>query len=293
MQVTAASHRCAIERIGSSTRTRTPKIGARAGTVLVVAAHPDDETIGVGATLGDLVTLGYRVEVLHATDGAPRAAALRPKLRDRSVEEAAAIRRAEVASALRAGGLDPDVVLRASLGVPDQEATFAIPRIARAIARRLEGAQTDVIVTHPYEGGHPDHDAVALAVHASLRLSARSFGREPPLVAEMSSYHAAEGRIVTASFIASSETSCRARHDGHLDEIARTRKKRMLAAFATQADVLAMFGTDAEPLRCAPRYDFLRAPHLGALHYERLAFGWTGERWRALAREALRELGLT
>ena len=77
-----------------------------------------------------------------------------------------------------------------------------------------------------------------------------------------------------------------------LDANARARKRAMLDAFASQADVLAPFGTDAEPLRCAPDYDFTRPPHPGELYYERLPFGWTGERWRDLARACIRELDL-
>src|SRR5512133_2737573 len=43
--------------------------GASPPSTLVVAAHPDDEVIGIG---GQLARLGPRVHVLHVTDGAPR-----------------------------------------------------------------------------------------------------------------------------------------------------------------------------------------------------------------------------
>jgi len=282
---TGRAHVCALEAIARADAS---------ASFLVVAAHPDDETIGVGATLGSLVALGARVRVLHVTDGAPRDPALRPTLRDVSPVEAAAARRAELVSALRAGGLEPDAVLAPALGVPDQEAALAMVEIAHAIARHLAEVPPDVVITHPYEGGHPDHDAVAFAVHAAVRLHTSARGVAPP-IAEMSSYHASrEGEALEAAcFLPSLESPCNARHEGRLDERPRARKRAMLDAFVTQADILASFDTLAEPLRCAPAYDFVRPPHPGTLHYERLAFGWTGERWRALAREALAALSAT
>ena len=275
----ARAHACALDAIARADASRA---------FLLVAAHPDDETIGAGVTLGSLVAVGARVRVLHVTDGAPRDPSLRPTLADRSPEAAAAVRRAELAGALRAGGLDPDAVLAPSLGVPDQEAALGLVEIAHALARHIAASGPDVVLTHPYEGGHPDHDAVAFAVHAAVHLLATA-GAAPPLIVEMSSYHASpEGEaLVAACFLPCPDASCTARHQGRLDPLARARKRAMLDAFVSQAEVLAPFDTAAEPLRCAPAYDFTRPPHPGTLHYERLAFGWTGERWRALARQAL------
>ncbi len=272
----AQEHACALERLALS---------GEGSSVLVVAAHPDDETIGVGAMLGSLVAMGWRVHIVHVTDGAPRDPSLRPTLGRLAPSEAAAVRRSELAAALRVGGLDPDVVLLPSLGVPDQEAALAMVEVARALSQRLVTSPPSVVITHPYEGGHPDHDSVAFAVHAAARVSG-----VPVRIAEMSSYHAASGRqeVESASFVPGSESSCAARHDGLLDVRARRRKRAMLDAFASQVDVLASFGTLAEPLRCAPAYDFTRPPHPGTLNYERLAFGWTGDRWRELARAALK-----
>lgn len=277
----SGGHRCALDRLGRAHPT---------DTFLVVAAHPDDEVIGLGATLGALVARGSRVRVLHVTDGAPRDPTLRPTLRDCTRSEAASVRAREVAASLRAGGLDPGAILVPSLGVPDLEATLAIVEIARGLSRRFEELTPNVVITHPYEGGHPDHDAVALAVHAAVRMSARH--GVPLRLAEMSSYHASpEGEALEASsFLPSPQAICTSLHEGRLDERARARKRAMLDAFTSQAEVLASFAGLDEPLRCAPPYDFTQRPHSGVLHYERLAFGWTGERWRALASEAIEAL---
>lgn len=265
------------------------------GVLVVVAAHPDDETVGAGATLGALASSGWRIEVLHVTDGAPRDAALRPTLRDLSLAEAAAVRRREVAAALRAGGLVPERTLARSLAVPDQEAAAMLAPVAHILAHHLAVARADVVVTHPYEGGHPDHDAVAFAVHAAVALHR---GARPAIV-EMASYHRAGGALAAATFLSDgsatsvARSACGRRREGVLDDAARARRRAMLEAFASQRDVLASFESPVEPLRCAPGYDFTCPPHAGALHYELLPFGWTGQRWRDLAAEALRELGMT
>lgn len=55
---------------------------------------------------------------------------------------------------------------------------------------------------------------------------------------------------------------------------------------------VAIFIQPYEGFREAPNYDFLRPPHQGELHYERLGCGITGEIWRRHARTALDALGL-
>lgn len=274
-----APHRCAVESLQAS------RIPGKA-SLLIVAAHPDDETIGIGATLAGLIDAGWRAHVLHVTDGAPHNPALRYELRERTREEAAAIRRVEIENALRAGEIDPDQVLLPTLGIADQEATLRMPDIARALAEHFAHLGTTVVITHPYEGGHPDHDATALAVHAAAALTPSAIA-----LAEMTSYHTQEGTLITGAFRTDATPTCPAHLDGAFDPRHRARKRSMLDAYRTQAKILEPFGTDGEPLRCAPPYDFTKPPHEGKLHYESLPFDWTGTRWREFAREALAALG--
>ena len=63
----------------------------------------------------------------------------------------------------------------------------------------------------------------------------------------------------------------------------------MLHCFLTQQRILDRFPLDAEWLRPAPRYDFTAPPHSGTLYYETRPMGWTGEEWRRLAADALKE----
>ena len=260
--------------------------------MLVVAAHPDDETIGVGATLAALASAGWEIRVLHVTDGAPRDPALRPSLAKLERNDASAARRREVEAALNIAGLNPALTLLPHLDIADQEAALDMSGIARTLAKLIVREGFDVVITHPYEGGHPDHDASAFAVHAARELVEHEHPREAPLLAEMTSYYASDGGLVTATFRAPAGRFCGIAHPGELSDEACSRRRAMLAAFESQRDVLRIFGDEREPLRCAPQYDFREAPS-APRHYERLPFGWTGERFSQLAKRAVAELGLT
>ena len=160
----------------------------------------------------------------------------------------------------------------AELGAPDQGASECLVGFARQLRARLDD---HVLLTHPYEGGHPDHDAASfIAAHAGC-----------PVI-EFASYHAAPGGgLCTGAFLPGPEAI---RLD--LSPVEQIRKRAMFAAFATQAATLQPFGTEYELFRPAPDYDFGEPPHPGPLHYERYDWGMTGARWRVLAREAHRAL---
>ena len=73
---------------------------------------------------------------------------------------------------------------------------------------------------------------------------------------------------------------------------AQLRKRALLACFTTQRETLERLPIEVERFRPAPRYDFLAPPHQGKLLYECHPWGMTGERFRALAAEAMARLGL-
>ncbi len=256
--------------------------GRCSGAIAIVAAHPDDETIGAG---GCLPRFG-EVTLVHLTDGAPRdrrdAAAAGCKTR----EAYRAIRRRELIAAAQLAGIHPDRCIE--MGMVDQEASLHLDRLARRLADWLAEVRPEVVLTHPYEGGHPDHDAAAFAVHAARRLLERE--RWPaPKVVEFGSYHAKEGRLEAGVFLPAEgcEETLVTLSGGE-----REVKRRMFACFATQQPILRAFPIDAERFRPAPVYDFTRPPHPGPIHYDSLNWGMTGDRWRRLARAALRALEL-
>lgn len=257
--------------------------GSRLSTALVVA-HPDDEVIGGGA----LLTRLPQAVVLHVTDGAPRNERDMRAAGFAGWRDYAAARRRETEAALALAGLGAERLR--CLGIPDQQATLDLAALARQVAAFLRDRSCAAVLTHAYEGGHPDHDATAFAVHAACRLLARDGGAVPELT-EMAGYHAQDGGVATGVFLP---------HPGagpvevvELDAAMQNLKRRMLDCHATQGTVLAPFSAAAERFRRAPRYDFALPPHPGTLHYERYDWGMTGERWRRLAQAALDELRLS
>jgi len=254
----------------------------RAPAVMIVAAHPDDEVIGAGAQLPRLKEL----TIVHTTDGAPRDRRDANAAGYGSWETYASARRGELAAALRLAGVP--VAAARTLGFADQGASFHLVELTETLAAIVEERRPEVVITHPYEGGHPDHDATALAVHAACALRARR-GRRAPALVEMTSYYAGEFGLVTASFLPRPQIEVTTLM---LDAQARARKRELVACFATQRRVLAQFPLEVERFRPAPCYDFGQPPHAGRLYYENFDRGVDGARWRRLARAALARLGL-
>jgi LmbE family N-acetylglucosaminyl deacetylase len=246
--------------------------------VLILVAHPDDETIGAGGLICKL----RNPFILHVTDGAPpnldfaRAAGF--QTRAAYAEQ----RERELACALNLGGIPQSN--RIWLGLPDQTASLDLTGLVGRLYAVLNDFHPDAILTHAYEGGHPDHDATAFAVHATCRKLLWS-----PRVYEFTSYHAAspwDGSLACGSFLPGQD-------QGEvlvLSERDRRRKAQMVACFTTQAEMLRWFGVEQERFRRAPVYDFAEPPHSGRIFYDQFDFGMASESWLQLAREALRNL---
>jgi LmbE family N-acetylglucosaminyl deacetylase len=241
----------------------------------LVAAHPDDETLALG---GHLATI-RQLTLVHVTDGAPRSLADARRAGFDSREAYARARSRELERALAAAQVG--TARRRALGIADQEAVEHLPELLDMVKEELCGAAA--VITHPYEGGHPDHDACALIVQCACRLL-RCADRAAPIRLEFPSYHGRNARWVRGHFWPA--PGC-PQTVLALDSVRLERKRAALAEFASQQQTLAPFPLSPERLRPAPTYDFTRAPPPGSVLYD--SFGWpvTGHRWRQRSRALL------
>ena len=231
---------------------------------LIVAAHPDDEVIGASALLPRLRARVDAPTVIHTTDGAPRDMddALRAGFTTR--EDYAAARRHELDRALALAQIDGAATL--TLSHTDKEASLALVELTGELMSLFRDTRAEFIITHPYEGGHPDHDATAFAVSAATRLLARE-GSHAPVIFEFTSYHAHADGLRRATFLGHDDVAACEVCEVILTPAARDLKRRMFDCFVSQSFVLADFEIERERYRIAPRYDFTRAPHADGLHY--------------------------
>jgi LmbE family N-acetylglucosaminyl deacetylase len=250
--------------------------------MLLIVAHPDDESIGAGAILPQLRSSTF----VYVTDGSPQNLADAAATGFRTRDDYAEARRKERSCALSHAGIDADQII--DLGISDQEASFHLAELSRRIAKLLARAEARWVMTHPYEGGHPDHDATAFAVHAACRMLACD-GLSSPGLVELTSYHSRKGELVASEFLPAADEPIATRE---LNREQRDFKRRLFDCYATQHATLRWFPTDRERFRPAPSYDFTQPPHDGLLFYEQFPWGMTGERFRRLAADALRELEL-
>jgi LmbE family N-acetylglucosaminyl deacetylase len=251
---------------------------------LVVSAHPGDETIGAAG----LMTRLERCHVFYITDGAPHDRRMWYTSGARTRGDYARIRRDERVRALALAGLEPRC--SSSLGVADMEATRALTAIAQRVSNLMLLLRPDFVVTHAYEGGHPDHDAASLGVWAATHLVARQ-GVEPPPIIEMALYHGSPGYPVMGELMSWPGA---VELELALSDDERWRKQAMFDCYGSQALALAPFRElTVERYRFAPTYDFTRAPHDGPLLYEQHELDITGIEWREQAIHAQRVLTLT
>lgn len=248
---------------------------------LLVVAHTDDESAAASKLVCDN---RENLILLHATDSAP----LNPEYARRAGfenrDEYRAARRAELLEAMAVAGLPPQQCIESKVAIPDLEATRNIRIIARSIASILGWHPIGRIYTHAYEGGHPDHDSVALAARLAVDATRDAGGREVELW-EFPEYHAASGSLIASEFIPFERVAV-TRYD--LSGPEQARKREMLECFRSQKRILERFPLEFEVVRPAPRYDFSRPPHEGQLYYESRPMGWSGSEWRRFAGNAMR-----
>lgn len=128
--------------------------------LIVVAPHPDDETLGLGATIAQLTAAGVAVQVVCVSDGGaahPGASACE-RLRMETT------RKYELRRATSFLGTNPPI----SLGLPDGELADHEDGLTETLTEILEAAGPATWCAATWRGdGHPDHEAVGRAASAA------------------------------------------------------------------------------------------------------------------------------
>lgn len=230
------------------------------GRILVVVAHPDDEAVGCGALLQRM----REPAVIFATDGAPRDQYFWG--RHGSRQAYAELRRKEAVQALSIAGVNRVNFLGGDhAAIVDQELFRCLPRAVELAGHVIEMIRPQALLTLAYEGGHPDHDACSFLCAV--------LGRRFSLpVWEMPLYHrSSDGVGVFQEFL---DEGSEIVLQPTSEEIEK--RKRMLAAYASQGEALQHFAATTERFRRLAPYDYSKPPHPGVLNYEAWQWPITG-----------------
>lgn len=124
--------------------------------LIVVAPHPDDETLGLGAMTTQLTARGVDVHVVSVSDGG----AAQPGVSVSDRLRMATIRRYEMGRAARHLNVPSPI----SLGFPDGELTDHENSLADTLVQMLADGGPATWCAATWRGdGHPDHEAVGRA----------------------------------------------------------------------------------------------------------------------------------
>ena len=177
-----------MDRVGTD---RTP-------VLMIVHAHPDDESSQTGGTLARYASAGCRTVLVTCTDGAQGDAVdggSKPGENRHDPRQVAQHRSMELDAAARALG----VVDLVKLGYPDSGVSSGDGAVAadsfsarpllpmvEPMVRLLRLYEPDVVITYPPNGlsGHPDHirtHELVVAAHANVVANGAHDGRLPRL----------------------------------------------------------------------------------------------------------------
>jgi len=221
--------------------------------VLVLAPHPDDETVGCAGAIGRARAAGTRLFVLFLTTGVPADADAGPWRRGGYAERVERRRREAIAATARLG------LERATfLSCPARRLRTGLADAAAAIAAEVAHVEPTALWAPAYEGGHQDHDVASFL--------ASRFARRLPVV-EFAEYNLARG-VRSHQFPRS--TGAELLLTLAPDE--RAEKRALLDLYRSERGNLRHVRVEREALRPLARYDYARPPHAGRLFYER--FRW-------------------
>ncbi len=131
--------------------------------LVVLSAHPDDESLGAGGLVASATRLGRAVEMVCATDGEGS----HPDSPTHPPEELAVRRAEEAREAARALGVQVELVHR--LALPDGGLADHEEALTHHLVQVVGDGRTTVIVAPWRRDGHPDHEVAGRAAAAAAR----------------------------------------------------------------------------------------------------------------------------
>jgi LmbE family N-acetylglucosaminyl deacetylase len=151
-----------LTRNATRVTARDASAAVASRSALVIAPHPDDETLGCGATILHKVAAGSEVTILVVTDGSRshRSPHLPPA-------ELAALRREEMVEAARRLGLPADAVHWA--GFADETLAEHEDQLTDVFAQTIAELRPQEVYATCVEEPHADHAAVGAAARRAVR----------------------------------------------------------------------------------------------------------------------------
>ena len=131
--------------------------------LVVVAAHPDDESLGAGGLIATAVGRGILVDIVSATDGEGS----HPDSPTTTPDALAARRSVEAVRAAAALGVPRERVHQ--LGLPDGDLGGAEEELTTHLVEIVGDGRGAVVVAPWRRDGHPDHEAAGRAASAAAR----------------------------------------------------------------------------------------------------------------------------
>jgi len=131
--------------------------------ILVVAAHPDDEVLGCGASMAKWSNAGIEVHIVILSEGATSRDAVRS--RDARSEELSALAQAAQTSGRILGAASVQL-----LDFPDNRMD-SINRldIIKTVERQIEAVKPEIVITHHAGDVNIDHQLIHQAVVTACR----------------------------------------------------------------------------------------------------------------------------
>jgi LmbE family N-acetylglucosaminyl deacetylase len=136
--------------------------GCAGASALVLAPHPDDETLGCGGVIARKVAAGTPVTVAILTDGRNQ-----PGSPQWTVEETVAVRVAEAERALSRLGLAPEALRWG--GFADGTLAGHEDRVAKMVEALVKELRPDEVYATGAWEPHPDHAALGRAARRTVR----------------------------------------------------------------------------------------------------------------------------